>query len=638
MKVNRDTSWRPLGGWLMSLLLVFGLGAGWVSTGATKAMAATPGWTLQTGSPSNVQTFLVAGGTLYAGTSNGSNDVWEYASGKWTQMSGSPSNVQALTDVNGTLYAGTGNYNNDVWVYNGASWTQMTSGQVPMNVVTLLYASGTLYAGTVGEFFDGWAYNNGTWANMLSSPSLIQSLLDVNGTLFAGSRRGSGNQIWSYNLSAPGRWTQMVGSPNSVYSLVLDASGTVYAGTWDGPNAVWSYANGKWTLMSGSPSNVQGLIDVKGTLYAGTFNHSNDVWSYSNGKWAQMSGSPSNVYALTSANGTLYAATSTGVWALPLPVPTPGSPGPFPPFINTIFFMENPKVGTPYSVQLAKTGGMQPFAWSISSGSLPKGLTLNNQGVISGTPTGLGGEYTFTVKVMDANKLSATRQLTLTVDGPTSRPSIALTYPAGFSGGAFSQTLSATGGSAPYTWTLVKGALPTDLSVNAQTGEIQGTAMETGLYPITVKVSDAYGQIATQPLVVDVLHPYQREIVWNGQIQNVPAVVRSDAGTQTTYMPIWYVMQLLKSMGIASSWNGHDWNLTTSGAPNLSNIQAGTGSTSIYLNGTLVQNVNTVAATDPSTNRQTTYMPIWYVQQILNRVGLTSTWNGMTWMVTQKNS
>jgi hypothetical protein len=103
-------------------------------------------------------------------------------------------------------------------------------------------------------------------------------------------------------------------------------------------------------------------------------------------------------------------------------------------------------------------------------------------------------------------------------------------------------------------------------------------------------------------------------------------------------MPIWYVMQWLKSMDIQSTWNGHQWQMTSSSQVDLTNVQAGSGNTSIYLNGTLVQNVNTKAVVDPSSGKPTTYMPIWYVEQILNQVGLTSTWDGMTWTVTPSNS
>ena len=67
-------------------------------------------------------------------------------------------------------------------------------------------------------------------------------------------------------------------------------------------------------------------------------------------------------------------------------------------------------VGYPYSFALSAQGGVLPYAWSISSGSLPPGLTLDSTlGVIKGVPT-IPQTYSFTVQVND----SASNYLTLT--------------------------------------------------------------------------------------------------------------------------------------------------------------------------------------------------------------------------------
>ncbi len=69
-------------------------------------------------------------------------------------------------------------------------------------------------------------------------------------------------------------------------------------------------------------------------------------------------------------------------------------------------------VRIPYSATITATGGTQPYSWSLSSGSLPQGLTLNSTGAISGT-TSQAGTYAFTAKVMDSLSQSSTQQLTL---------------------------------------------------------------------------------------------------------------------------------------------------------------------------------------------------------------------------------
>jgi hypothetical protein len=74
-------------------------------------------------------------------------------------------------------------------------------------------------------------------------------------------------------------------------------------------------------------------------------------------------------------------------------------------------------INVPYSQTLAAVGGTQPYTWTLSSGSLPAGLTLSSAGVISGTPTAAGSS-TFTVQVADSEHPPATAsaQLSITVN------------------------------------------------------------------------------------------------------------------------------------------------------------------------------------------------------------------------------
>lgn len=65
--------------------------------------------------------------------------------------------------------------------------------------------------------------------------------------------------------------------------------------------------------------------------------------------------------------------------------------------------LPNGQVGVAYSASLATiaapSGGVPPYSWSLTGGSLPTGLSLSSSGVVSGTPSGPGStSFTFTVK------------------------------------------------------------------------------------------------------------------------------------------------------------------------------------------------------------------------------------------------
>ena len=108
-----------------------------------------------------------------------------------------------------------------------------------------------------------------------------------------------------------------------------------------------------------------------------------------------------------------------------------GNPGP--PVITTSS-LPPATSGSPYSATLAVSGGQPPFQWSITSGSLPSGLSLNStSGAITGTTTKTG-TFNFTVKVTDSTSQSDTQALSLVVsnqntggfDGPAELPRIFL--------------------------------------------------------------------------------------------------------------------------------------------------------------------------------------------------------------------
>ena len=70
----------------------------------------------------------------------------------------------------------------------------------------------------------------------------------------------------------------------------------------------------------------------------------------------------------------------------------------------------------------------------------------------------------------------------------------------------YSATLTATGGTAPYTWSRISGSLPPGLALAAN-GKVSGTPIKEGIYDFTVKATDAKGHTATQALTIVISAP-----------------------------------------------------------------------------------------------------------------------------------
>ena len=159
--------------------------------------------------------------------------------------------------------------------------------------------------------------------------------------------------------------------------------------------------------------------------------------------------------------------------------------------ITTTSPLPTGEVGVAYTTTIAATGGVTPYAWSITAGALPAGLTLNaSTGVISGTPTA-SGTATFTVKVADSVGGTASVTFTLTIVAAVTITTTS-PLPTGEVGVAYTTTVAATGGVTPYTWSVSAG-LPPGLGLNTSTGVISGTPTTTGTYTFTVTVTDSLG-------------------------------------------------------------------------------------------------------------------------------------------------
>ena len=149
-----------------------------------------------------------------------------------------------------------------------------------------------------------------------------------------------------------------------------------------------------------------------------------------------------------------------------------------------------------YSQTLSATGS-KPIKWSKTGGALPPGITLSTLGKLSGTPT-KAGNYSFRLTASNAAG-NASRTFTLKVTQTALTGSIPATITRKAS---CKWTLKASGGKAPYTWSISSGKLPDGLKLNASSGKISGIPTKAGTFKFTVKVKDKNGAASSKSFTV----------------------------------------------------------------------------------------------------------------------------------------
>lgn len=162
------------------------------------------------------------------------------------------------------------------------------------------------------------------------------------------------------------------------------------------------------------------------------------------------------------------------------------------------------KENTDYNTQLQASGGLSSLTWTLVLGALPNGIVLSGNNLL-GRPT-QRGTYDFTVRVEDQSRPSPqtdTQALTIVVQ-PGPLDILTATLPAAKVGAAYSATLEASGGTAPYTWIVSFGSLPPGLSLSGS-GTISGTPTTEGNFIFNVRVTDNVGAMVTKTRSILVL-------------------------------------------------------------------------------------------------------------------------------------
>jgi hypothetical protein len=143
------------------------------------------------------------------------------------------------------------------------------------------------------------------------------------------------------------------------------------------------------------------------------------------------------------------------------------------------------QVGVSYSQALAAspTGS---YTYSLLTGSLPPGLTLNTtNGQITGTTTVIG-TYNFTIRALGAGSCSGTQSFSLAINCPLAQIN-PVTLPGGTVGTAYNQSLNATP-AGNYSFSRSSGSLPPGLTLSSA-GALSGTPTTQGSYTFTVQAT-----------------------------------------------------------------------------------------------------------------------------------------------------
>jgi len=189
--------------------------------------------------------------------------------------------------------------------------------------------------------------------------------------------------------------------------------------------------------------------------------------------------------------------------------------------------------GLSYRQLLVASGGTQPYTWSVSDGTLPPGLSIDTNGIISGTPT-MTGTFNFTVKVVDSQTPTAavqTQPFSIMINPVLSLASTPLA--SGLVGNPYSAGLVAANGVQPYTYVVAFGSLPGGLTLTTNmppmgggpnTATISGTPTDAGVFNFTIEASDQLGEVATAAFSITITGRLQGNytMTFNGYANNQP--------------------------------------------------------------------------------------------------------------------
>jgi hypothetical protein len=474
--------------------------------------------------PATKQVVLFGGST---GTI-GFDDTWTFNGSTWTQhqpaasppadAAGSMVYDAALSEVILFGGEGTSGFVASPWAYNGSTWVELSPAASPPARVfasmdydpavgLVLFGGGPSYSDS-SVFDDTWAFYVAAALTQTSN-----TLYDVTQGQIAYDLALQGAGLVVSGASGPVTYTTTISSPYvSVSSSgAISALASTPAGDYavSGTDADEVGNTGSWTVelqVGAAPVLILpgGSVlpgSTVGDAYSQQFSASLSAGPYT---WSVTAGTLPP--GLTFSSGGLLSGTTTKEGNYSFTIQAEDTADDYGASVATSIAVAPASLtvdpsslpgavsGYLYTANLELSGAVGTATFELASGSLPSGLTMSSVGVISGTPSG-SGLSTFSVTGTDGDGFSTTASYQVLVEESTTSAGITIspaTLPSTAIGSYYDQQLSASGGTAPYSWAVTAGEPPEGFAMTSG-GLVHGHWNEGESGQFTVMVTDSTG-------------------------------------------------------------------------------------------------------------------------------------------------
>ena len=416
-------------------------------------------------------------GSAYSTTLTGVGGVGPYT---FTLLSGSLPAGLTLSPATGVISgvptaAGTSSFTAQVQDASGTKATASFSISIANAAATLTLTTSMLPNGTVGVPYSATIGVSGGTApyTCVFTSGTLPAGLSLSGCVVSGTPTLAGTANLIVKANDSGNPSGTVSGPESI---TIVAAPVLTIGSPTGGTVGVPYSG---TIPVSGGTGPYTCVLTAGTLPAGL--------TLSN---CLVTGTP--IVAGTSTITIKATDSSNPATVTSGPVSITIAPAPL---AITTGTLPNGTVGVVYSSTIGVTGGTSPYTCTITAGTLPAGLGLGANCLVSGTPT-TAGTSTLTVKATDSSNpiLSTSGQVAITI---VAAPVLTINSPpSGTVGTPYTGTIPVSGGTAPYNCTITAGALPSGLTLG--TGcSISGTPIVAGSSTVTVKATDSTSPATT---------------------------------------------------------------------------------------------------------------------------------------------